>query len=32
VEGPWEEEDLCWGFFGFGGADDGCYCFEVVLE
>jgi hypothetical protein len=31
VEGPGEEEDLGWGALFFGGADDGCYGFEVVL-
>lgn len=29
--GPWEEEDLRGGAFRLGGADDGGYCFEVVL-
>ena len=31
MEGPGKEEDLGWGAFLFGGADDGCYGFEVVL-
>lgn len=31
VQGPGEEEDLCWGAFLLGGADDGCDRFEVIL-
>jgi hypothetical protein len=32
VQGPGEEEDLGGRAFAFGGADDGRYGFEVILE
>jgi hypothetical protein len=31
VECPGKEEDLSWRALFFGGADDGGYCFEIIL-